>query len=648
MLSSGTVNGIQACVDSGKLKPGQHTAHVEPAQAQPSIDEALSPKARASSSEDQLLLTSFEATKSQKEVLEEEFEKKLAFKDDTISQVLSRYQALCAEHEELKHQSKNSSNRSLESELLNIQQRARDLGCELANAERRSREQESQLFQAYKENREQESQLFQAYKEQIQYKNHIATLKRANTKSTRDFIDLKSECEKTSYKNFVLRGAMETDLARTAATDNAVEVLKKGLLDMEERAMQAEERTIQLQQREVEEKIIRQAEMTALTSQNIMLKEAAHGLLVSKQSNQRAVDSFLEKVQDGVTKDSLRAAFETYCWTVKQDEQLEVSVIELTRTHSKAIEHVKSLQNTCNALKTVAKEDKARYLSLETEYRKKSDTVDILQMEADLKVEEFEQALRNKDVELDAAKRESAYYLQVLEQFSQGTADACTSWYLNYKDWEVEKAKAASKSLKNVVEDLREELRALKWFQADAAIYYNLQKDAFSQYPQQLAESHKEVKKLQGKLAEYEAQLSPDQFLPQDPDSLAASRKVIKGLEKKLEEYDFKFSSQDYIKWEEHVSHLEHVRAETETRVESQVREQMEATFEETLLVKLGAEFVIPLIQLGGHFWERIGRLEYVIACHLGCKIEENEREILMRASREFQIDTSRGTFPRR
>ena len=450
------------------------------------------------------------------------------------------------------------------------------------------------------------------------------------SKTTKDLMNTNSGLEKTYLQNLSFRQAMEQDPGRTADMDNALELLKRDLGETEEIAIQAEEDFIQLQKRKNLECLKKDAEATALASEIRVLRTALDGELTSKLTLRTTIKACLEKIQDGIDADSLKAALQSYCSVVGQDKQLHATISEMTQLHSYEVQKKKDLQLRCIKLETSFQEAQDKILDFESALREKSDKVFILEMESDAKQRDYETSLTQRNQAVATAKNEADQYLNMLNVLKNTGADYCTSWWFKYQEMTVEQAMTALQTSESRVKDLE---RKLSTTENQCMQLYT---QDYSEYPELLADAREEIQSLRKQVVLFEQQGGSIQYI----EKLAASQEEIKDLQKKLQESDCKYASQDYVKWSDHISRVNEVQTQTKAKTESQMRQGIEVQVTQDVTDRLSNEYVVPLMDLGRHFWARIGRLERTLSHH-GINAHDNEREALLKASMFMQIDTS-------
>ena len=452
------------------------------------------------------------------------------------------------------------------------------------------------------------------------------------SRTTKDLMDTNLELEKTHLQNMSFRQAMEQDPAKTADMDNALDLLKRDLSKAEERAVQIEEDFIQLEKRKNLECLEKDAEITALAAENRILHTALEGALASKKTEQTALRSCFEQLKSGKDEDSLKAALEMYCSVVEQDDQLHAKISEMKQMHTHAVQRNKDLQLRCNKLEDSAQETLVKVLDLESALQEKSDNVFMMQIEADAKQREYETSLSQRDTALATTKNEADQSLNTLKALKDAGADSCTSCWIKYQEMRMEQAAIELQTSENRVKDLEQKLSSTENHCTQ------LYTQDYSEYPELLADARDEIDSLRKQVVLFEQQGGSIQYMQK----LAASQDEIKDLQKKLEESDCRYASRDYVKWSDHMSRVNEVQTQTQSRVESQIRQDLEVQVTQDVTKRWGKEYVVPLMELGRHFWARIGRLERTLS---GCGINtnDNERETLLKASMFMQIDTSGG-----
>lgn len=528
-----------------------------------------------------------------------------------------------------------------EAQLSTTAARATALENQLTSTQQTVSEQEGELWNAFQESQAADAKLRVADNTISHLEAKVEELEKAKSKATKELIQAKSEWEKTTFQTMRFRQAMDQDPGKTAEMDNAIALLKKDLEEAEERAIQAEEECIQLQKRKDLEDLENKAETTALAAENRMVSAALNGELTNNRICRQAVDSFLGQTKEGITDGSLNAALEMYCSVAHRNKRLDAKIVEMTQMHSEVAQKAKSLLVDCHKLEITAQETETKISDLETELRQKGDKVDTLEIEGDAKRGEYEASLKRKDAEIETAKREAAHHFNILSIMKDASAEACTSWWFEYQEEEVEKARAALQKAEQHAEDLAQELYAMKEYQEMEKNYRDWHDQDYSEFPELLATAQDKVQDLERKISLYETSQQTGEAIPYS-EMLAASQEEVKDLQKRLEESECKYASPDYVKFSDHMARINEVQTQATTQMETEVRQHIEAEVEKDVTSRFGMDFVLPLIQLGGHFWSRIGRLERVLR-QQGHDMDDNNRTALLRASREFQIDTTGG-----
>lgn len=445
-------------------------------------------------------------------------------------------------------------------------------------------------------------------------------------------MDTNSELEKTHLQNSSFRQAMEQDPGKTADMDNALELLKGELGEVEERAIRAEEEHIQLQKRTDLECLKKDAETTALAAENGMLRTALDGELASKQMMRTTIGSCLEQIQSGIDQENLKTALEMYCSVVGQDDQLHTTIGQMKQIHSQAVQKNKDLQLRCIRLEASAQDTDFKISDLESALRGKSDKVDTLEIEADAKQRDFETSLTQRDQAVATAKNEADQCLNILTVLRNSCADACTSWWFKYQDMKVDEGMTALQTSESRVKDLESKLATTE------NQCTQLYAQDYSECSELLADARDEIQTLRNQVVLFEQSGGSIQYIQK----LADSQDEIKDLQKKLEESDCKYASKDYVKWSEHLSRVNEVRTQTKSQTESQIHQGIEAQVTQDITTRMGNDYVLPLRELGGHFWTRIGRLEQTVSAY-GMNVYDSEREGLLKASIFMHIDISGG-----
>ena len=512
-------------------------------------------------------------------------------------------------------------------------------GQSLSDARRHGDALQTQLNSATRVNAEQDIQLFNAFlasqAADVKLEEAAKTITRQAkiiSKTTKDLIDINSELEKTHLQNLQFRQAMEQDPGKTADMDNALALLKRELGETEDRAIQAEEDFIQLQKRTNHVCLQKDAEMTALTAENGVLHTALDEALESNETLRTTMQSCLMHLQGGIDDDGLRVALQMYCSVVGQDNQLHAKIREMTQMHSHAVQKNKDLQLRCVKLENSARDTQNKVTDLETALREKSDKVDILEIEANAKQRGHETSLTQRDQAVTSFKNEADQCKDMLKVMRNAGADACISWWFKYQEVKVEHAVTALQTSENRVKDLEQKLSATE------KQCTNLYTHDYSEYPEMLADARDEIQNLRNQVVLFEQQGGSIQYIQK----LADSQDEIKDLQKRLEESDCKYASKDYVKWADHMSRVNEVQARTKSLTESLMRQDLEEQLKRAVSDRWGSEYVVPLVDLGRHFWARIGRLERTLS-HYGINADDNEREALLKASVFMQIDTSGG-----
>ena len=460
-------------------------------------------------------------------------------------------------------------------------------------------QQERQLFNAF-----QASQTLEGDKKQLE--ETVEKLNNLRIQVTNELIDAKSECERNLVQNMMMRDAMATDPSKGAEYDKTVEHLKGELVEADERAVQAEENNLQLQKDLDEHSLRSKAEIIALGEANRILTVAVGDLRSSKDSLQKSLNAFIKAFQSNSAGTSLETAIQTYHSDLAEEKQHDTRLLNMVEMHSKAVEKAKVLEIRCNHLETTAVEQAAKYIDLEHLHRKKCDAVDILQMETDAKKQEHEAALAKKDSDLAAAKSESTSLADMLSKLQYASADNCTAWFLQRQETNLANAKTALEQAEQRIVALTRDLRA---------------KTEFERMDKGLRD-----------LAAYQAS--------QYPDLTPAARDEIKELKAKIEEYELKLCTPDVVPWAEHLRRIEEVRAQTTVLIENRSKEQIEAVVNKEITTRFGKEYVLPLAELGGHFWVRIQRLEQALLA-VGYPLrdlDDRERRTLIKASKQFGV----------
>ena len=497
-----------------------------------------------------------------------------------------------AQVDELDEQLAKANTHGRYSQIKNLEKR-------LEAAKDTEEQQDRQLFNAF-----QASQALEGDKKQLE--ETVEKLNNLRIQVTNELIDAKSECERNLVQNMMMRDAMATDPSKGAEYDKTVEHLKGELVEADERAVQAEENNIQLQKDLEEHSARSKAEITALGEANRILTVAVGDLRSSKDSLQKSLNAFIKAFQSNSAGTSLETAIQTYHSDLAEEKQHDTRLLNLVEMHSKAVEKAKGLENRCSHLETTAVEQAAKYIDLEHLHRKKCDAVDILQMETDAKKQEHETALAKKDSDLAAAKSESTSLTDMLSKLQYTSADNCTAWFLQRRETDLANAKTALEKAEQRIVALTQDLRA---------------KNQFEKMDKGLRD-----------LNAYQAGRCPD-LTP-------AARDEIKELKAKIEEYELKLCTPDVVPWAEHLRRVEEVRAQTTLLVENRSKEQIEAVVNKEITTRFGKEYVLPLAELGGHFWERIQRLEQALLA-VGYplqNLDDRERRTLILASKQFGV----------
>lgn len=593
---------------------------------------------------------------SQKAEAEVRHEEEITSKDEQVQKIVSMYQALNAKHDELKAQvehsatglSKPGASQTLNPELkgfrhamgvkveevANAMSSIDHLQRELENAKHDKHDKEALLFGAYhhidgltrqlataqateeekdrmllnafNENRVADAKLVEAQKTVKDLEALAEKLKQLKIHSTSELVDMKSECERTLLQNMIMREAMEMNPTKAAEFDNTIGHLKNELAEADERRIEAEETNIELQKQMREDQTKSAAEKTALTKENAMLSLALTGMQSNKRNLEQAIDIYVTTIRGANMADSLEAAIKSYRSTLQLDRQIDTRLTKLVESHSDAVQTAKGLEIRCSQLETAAKDQDVKYADIESEYHRKSQEVDFMEMEVEAKKKDHENALTKKDADIATAKKEAAHFENLLDIFKHSNADTVTSWFFRRQEGEVEKTKTALKHSEGRLEALQQELRTKVGYE----------------------KLDKELRDWNECQARYD--ISP------------AARDEVEELKQKLEDLKSKLCAPDAIKWSDHLRRIEEVRAQTTAQLENESREQLEATVSREITLRFGLDYVKPMAELGSYLWARIWRLEQILV-NGGYAVEDlddNERHTLLRVSRDFEVLT--------
>lgn len=350
-----------------------------------------------------------------------------------------------------------------------------------------------------------------------------------------------------------------------AEYDKTVEHLKGELVEADERAVKAEEEQIQLQKDLELYTVKSKAEITALGEENRILTLAVGDLRSSKDSVQKALNALIKTLSAG---SSLQTAIQTYHSDLAQEKQHDTRLLNLIEMHSQAVDKAKVLEIRCNNLETTAVEQEAKYIDLSRSHRTKSDALDIAHMETDARKQEHAAALALSASDLAAAKQESASLASTLRKLQYTTADDCTAWFLHRQETDLASTKTGLEEAEKRIVQLTQDLRTKTEFEV-------------------MDKSLRDV-------ATYDASRFPE-LAP-------AQRDEIRELKDRIEEYEQKLCTPDVIPWAEHLRRVEEVREQTTVRVSNEGREKLEEVVNREIVTRFGKEYVLPLVELGGHF----------------------------------------------
>lgn len=602
--------------DYGHLKTAELVALGGPQGDNVAADEIMALKDKVASLE------------SDKVAIQQKFDEDIAFKDEQMQNVVSMCQALSAENDELKAQAKRQATspparspvqQAPNSELVKLREVVKVQNGELSDARRtidriseqlkisEATEQQhiSQLYNAFALNQDLGVKLADATKSNKQLEGEVEKLKQLKLQITSEFVDAKSECERTYLQNRILTEAIEMDPAKAAIFHKANGHLKSEIADQEERRIQAEESNIQLQKQHDEERAKSKAEITALTEENKTLNVAIGDLQSSKLALLNAIDDYFIKVPGRNIADSLKAAVKSFRSAAMHDQAIDRRLNQILETLSRVETKAKGLEIHCHHLETAAKEQETKYIDLEADFRTKSSKVDAMEMEAECKESEHQKALTKKDDEISKAKKAAAHAERLLELFQYSNADVCTAWFFKRAQKEVTKAK----------EDLKHAEKRIEGFQQDlhAKIYHEKMDKGFRDD------------------SEWKAATGTDS---------PALHKEIAELKQKLEDFEKGLCTPDVVPWKEHLRRVEEVEAQTTARLQNESRKQLEATVNAELVTQFANQFVIPLRDLCSHLWNRNLWFEGCLK-QMGVEedfINNSERNTLLYALHDFSV----------
>ncbi|KAG7005173.1 hypothetical protein G7Y79_00021g050400 [Physcia stellaris] len=485
----------------------------------------------------------------------------IAFKDEQMRNVVSKCQTLSAEKDELKIQN---------GELSDARRTIDRISGQLKKSEATEQQQTSQLYKAFALNQDLGAKLAAATNANKQLEGEVEKLRQLKVQVTGEFIDAKSECERTYLQNRILTQALALDPAKAAVFHNTNENLKKEIADQEERRIQAEELNIQLQKRHEKERVESKAEITALTEKNKTLNLAIGDLQSSKRALLFAIDDYLIRVPGRDIADSIKVAVKSFRSAAKHDQAIDRRLNEIIGIQSGAVTKAKGLEIHCHQLETAAKDHEIKYMDLEADFRGKSSKVDAMEMEAECKASEHQKALTKKDDEISKAKKAATHAENLLELLKDSQADVCTTWFFKRAKKEVTKAKDDLKHAEKRIEGLEQDLHAKIHFE--------------------------KMDKGSRDDRNWKAATEPD---------APALRNEIAQLKEKLEDFEKGLCIPDVVPLQEHLRRLDEVRQQTTAQLQNESRQQLEATINAQLVTQFGNQFVIPLQDLCSHLWNR-------------------------------------------
>lgn len=598
--------------------------------------------------------------------VEEQHNETIAFKDEQMNKVVSMYQALVSQHEDLKTEteqramiqskaaaltqassaeltqlrvafeaqkkeawdalqylnylqveldSMNDSHRAQDVLLFNAYGKIDELTKQLATAntnggQSKIKDLEKKLVAAKDKQDEQEGQLFNAFQahqalegDKQQLKEEVKKLTNLNMQVTNELVDMKSECERNLVQNMMMRETMEADPKKAAEYDKTVEHLKGELAEADERAVQAEETSIQLQKDMDENAVRSKTETTALKEENRILTLAIDDLRSSKDTVQKALTALIKSSQSNPSGPNLTTALQTHHTDLThQQQQHDTHLHNLISLHTHALSRTKLLETRCNSLESTATEQAAQYIDLENAHRTTSAQLSILQLESTAQTQAHATALAEKSSALTAAEAESAGLKRTLRALQSATTDTCTAWFLARQERDLAEAKTALEEAEKRAEALGRDL-------ATRIEYEGM--DKF----------------LRDSAAYDEANF---------PELEQGRRDEVEVLRGRIEAFEKGWCSPDVLLWKDHLRRVEEVREQTMVKG----RAEMEEGVRREVVGRVEGEWVVPLRELGGLFWGRIWRLERVLmgkGWKMGA-LDDGERRSLVAASRRFGV----------
>ena len=520
----------------------------------------------------------------------------IAFKDEQMRNVVSKCQTLSAEKDELKVQN---------GELSDARRTIDRISGQLKISEATKQQQNAQLYNAFALNQDLGAKLANANKTNKQLEGEVEKLRQLKLQITGEFVDAKSECERTYLQNRILTEALALDPAKAAVFHNTNESLKKEIADQEERRIQAEESNIQLEKQHEKERVESKAEITALTEKNKTLNLAIGDLQSSKRALLFAIDDYLIKVPGRDIADSIKVAVKSFRSAAKHDQAIDRRLNEIIGTQSGAVTKAKGLEIHCHQLETAAEDQEIKYMDLEADFMGKSSKVDALEMEAECKANEHQKALKKKDDEISKAKKAATHAENLLELLKDSRADVCTTWFFKRAKKEVTKAKDDLKHAEKRIEGLQQDLHAKIHFE----------------------------KMDKGSRDEKDWKAATGTDAP-------ALRNEIAHLKRKLEDFEKGLCTPDVVPFQEHLRRLDEVKALTTARLQSESRQRLEATINAQLVTQFGNQFVVPLQDLCRYLWNRNLSFEEYLK-QIGFdedSIDTSERGTILHMLHEFSV----------
>lgn len=233
----------------------------------------------------------------------EEMQKTMAETDERLSIIVSMHQGLCAKHDELQAQKKDSPTNAAKpsrvmtppNENVILKSRLEQSDAELANTKQANRFLEAELNNTrYAKNiaEAEFAELHAAWQQEVMKNREL--ISNGATRLNEELAKMKLLYKKEAMTNMQLRNAMGNDPSKTAEMDHTVEHLQEELTNSQNVNNQEVAASPEFEKQTKSELEIAGIELQATVSQNGMPSEVAHQFCIRKgiyqQASNRLVD----------------------------------------------------------------------------------------------------------------------------------------------------------------------------------------------------------------------------------------------------------------------------------------------------------------------------------------------------------------------